>query len=226
MSIFTSKMTGNYGKYFLLGLDLALILVSISRFGSDISGGDDVFSISKDRGYAEYFQYAKFGVAIVLLSLMSLTRKSALMGGWAFIFCMLVFDDRVSIHERLGTRLSEIFAFEPMWLLRAEDYGELVVYATMAVIAGTVLIVTSLIESSPEAHQLSRALFVSLLGLAFFGGVVDMLSIAASQIWTLSEFAKRCLDAVEDGGEMIVISIAIWQVYQAYAQTRMRYTLI
>lgn len=185
-----------------------------------------MLSVAKDGGYAEYLQYAKFGLSILLLSLMALTKKSALTGGWAFIFALLIVDDKVSIHERLGTRLTEIFAFQPMFFLRAVDYGELIVYAMMAAIAGTVLIVTTRLDKSPKAHQLSRTLFLSLLGLAFFGGVVDMLSIAASQIWTLSALAKRCFDAIEDGGEMIVISMALGYIYQAYVHTRLRYTRI
>ena len=222
MSLFVSRTNRYYGKYLLLGMDFALIAASIVRHHINFPGGEDLLSVSKDGGYAEYFQYAKLATIVVLLYLVARVKRSALIGGWGIIFFILLADDALKIHERGGARLADWFSFSAMYNLRAVDYGELMVFALWGLIAIAILTVTSRIDRSPTAREVSKGLFLLLLGLACFGGLFDMLHIAAANTWELSATGNNLFDAVEDGGEMVVVSLVLGFVYRIYLNLKFK----
>ncbi len=202
--------------FFLIGLDFVLIAASVMRFKTGLADYGNMFSVSEDGGYAEYFQYFKFGIIIFLLSASMKAYKSALIGGWALVFAMLCADDALSIHESLGRNLATWFSIPSMYNLRPEDYGEIAVYVMMGVIVAAILTLCSRIDRSSTARALSKGLLVLLVGLGFFGGLVDMLHIAAKEAFQLSINKNALFAAFEDGGEMIVVSLILWFVYRFY----------
>ncbi len=216
MSSFVEKINVRYGKYFLLGIDFAFIAASIWRAQLGLGGGEDLFDIAKDRGYAEQFQYIQLGGVILLLALLAARVKSAFIGGWAVIFSILLIDDRVSIHERGGAYIAEWFSFQPLFRLRAVDYGEIAVFALWGLISLAILFIANSIDQSNIGRKVSKTLFLSLLGFAFFGAFFDMLHIIAINVYTLSPMQNNIFDAIEDGGEMVVISLVLWFVYRTF----------
>jgi len=218
MSSFAAKISTQYGKYLLLGIDFAFIVASIWRAQLGLGGGEDLFAVSKDGGYAEQFQYIQFAGVILLLSLLAVRAKSALSGGWAMIFSILLADDKLALHETWGTYLAGWFSFQPLFRLRAVDYGEMTVFALWGLISLSILSTADLIDQSAVGLKVSKALFLSLLGFAFFGAFFDMLHIVVLDIYTLTFMQNNVFDAIEDGGEMIVISLVLWFVYRTFVE--------
>ena len=92
-----------------------------------------------------------------------------------------------------------------MFYLRAIDFGELIV----SFFSGFILLTSigvSLLFTDNYVKQTSKHLFFLLIMLAFFGIFVDMLHEALP-------WAKTIMGLIEDGGEMIVISITVWYTF-------------
>lgn len=214
MISFIRKINSTYVKYILLSVDFVFVIASLMRSRINFPGEEYMLSISADGGYPEFFQYLKFAAIIVLLGISAISERSAAIGGWAAIFTILLLDDGLSIHEEGGAKLAEWFSIPPMFHLRSVDYGEMMIFATWGIISLVILALTYRTNRSVVARRLFRRLLLSLLGLAVFGGIVDMLHVAVQSIRDLSESGNNLFDAFEDGGEMVVISLALAFVYE------------
>jgi hypothetical protein len=161
-----------------------------------------LFSLARDGGYPELYQYIKeLWIVVLLLSIYLRTRVGGYLA-WSLLFGYLLFDDALQIHERLGGYLAAELQFSPFLILRAEDIGELAVSA----LAGGVLLtlIAWFYGRGPTPLKRStRHLLLLVLILVFFGVVVDMMPSAFT--------AMR--GVVEDGGEMIAMSCIAWYVF-------------
>jgi len=166
------------------------------------------YALQTDRGYAEVFQYIKlYWTAGVLAALFVRTRQ-AVYCAWSLLFGYLLFDDSFQIHERVGQMLRRkgYFGDSPLSGFRAHDFGELTVSA-FAGITFLVLIGGTYLLSTPDAKQVSKRL-VALLGIIIlFGVFVDMLHSAMESLP-----GSSILAVVEDGGEMLAVSITCYYV--------------
>tara|TARA_B100000795_G_scaffold26887_1_gene17867 strand:- start:216 stop:887 length:672 start_codon:yes stop_codon:yes gene_type:complete len=187
----------------LLLADLAFISIHCLFIAGILSGPS--YSIEVDLGFAEIYQYIKEFWIIVLLLLLAIKERHFTYLLWSLLFVFLLLDDSFTIHEEYGEYLSNYFEFKPMFNLRAKDFGELVV----SLFSGFILLTSigvSLLFSDNLAKQTSKKLFFLLIMLAFFGVFVDMLHVALP-------LGKSILGLIEDGGEMIVISITVWYTF-------------
>lgn len=187
----------------LLAADFAFVLLHFLQLTDVIN--DTLFSLERDRAYPERFQYIKI---LSIAMLMLLVRKRTDMIGfsaWSFLFFYLLIDDALQIHESYGGYIATSFAVSPAFGLRAKDFGELIVTASAAVFF-LGLIAVSYRRGSRAFRQASNHLFFLLLALAFFGVFVDMLHVATNMGWKVN----FVLGAVEDGGEMIIMTIIAW----------------
>jgi hypothetical protein len=202
MSIDISK-DSNKLLILLLLSDLGFIVVHV-LFRMELLR-DVSFNLEKDRGYAEIFQYIKEYWIMVILVFIAIKRAQAVFFAWAMLFVYFLFDDAYRLHERLGISISEYWNLKEMLNLRPQDYGELIVTA----IAGSVIfscIGVSYCLSSDNSKTVSKVLFALVLGVVFFGVIVDMAHYTipwGTHIWGL----------LEDGGEMIMMSIIVWYVF-------------
>lgn len=178
------------------------------------------YSLSTERGFAEVFQYLK-GYWIVILFAWLGFAKTRLYWGWALLFGYLVIDDAFSLHETGGRMIAAALAYQPMFGLRAQDLGELTVYA---LIGGGVCLMTGVAYRWGNAafRRASRGLAVLLVLLAMFGAGADMLHSAMGR----ASGAGRLMGILEDGGEMLVMSVICWYgiqlLQQAHASARPR----
>ena len=102
----------------LLAADLAFIVLHVLHVYTGLLPSS-LYSLSRDRGFAEFFQYTKeFWLALLLL-LLAIKQRRGLYGVFSLIFVYFLVDDYGEIHERLGELLSETFRFQP--LLEAPD---------------------------------------------------------------------------------------------------------
>ena len=208
------KFSRPYGKYVLLGIDFAFAIASLTRQHLGSIFDEVLLSISRDDGYAENFQYIKLAAIIGLLGFCAISERSTAVGGWAVIFSILLLDDRLAIHERVGAKLAEWLSFSDMFNLRSIDFGEMMVFATWGIIAVVILAVTYRHNRSTVDKQIFKGLFLSLVGLAVFGGFFDMLHIVVLNSIGLSVLGEHLFEILEDGGEMVIVSLALYFIYQ------------
>lgn len=161
-----------------------------------------------DQGYPEFFQYIKELWIVGLLLSLTIRTKAVGYSVWALLFLYLLIDDSLRIHETYGEFIAARLEFTPFLGLRAKDFGELAVSATAGGFFITLLALFYL-NGSAAFKQTSRHLLLLLFALALFGIFFDMVHLATMGRWTFSYL----LGIVEDGGEMIVMSVMAWYAF-------------
>lgn len=196
-----------------------LIVADLAFFGLEILyslglGSDYKFSLGAERGYAEVFQYIKFFWIVLILVWFALKLYQPVYSVGALLFFYFLLDDSLEIHETIGEYIVEWYGVVPAFGLREQDFGELAVYALVAIIfllAGWL----AYRHSDAFARRVGLYLLLGVFMLAMFGAGADMLhSLLANQYpWT-----DTPLVILEDGGELIVLSIICWFVYSLAKQ--------
>lgn len=189
-----------------LATDVVFIIIHIIYLNTNLISSE-LFSIEQDRGYAEFFQYIKEYWIALLLGLLGLRTRSVLYFAWSLLFFYLLLDDSCSIHEKLGATISYRIGLSPAFNLRSVDFGELIVSACVGLFF-LVLIAIAYRLGDRLSRKTSRHLVILLFALALFGIVVDMLHIALPFPSLASFFGL-----LEDGGEMVVMSMMAWLVF-------------
>lgn len=196
-----------------VGTDIAFMALHLLHTYSGFFT-DPQFSLTKERGFAETFQYLKEAWIATLLIRFTFRTPNLLYASWSLLFGYLLIDDLFEVHERLGARIAGHFGLPPMFALRPQDFGELAVTASAAVLF-SVLIGVGHYRADPATRSFSRSLLGLLVLLVCFGVVVDMIHVMiAHPVWTLA------LDIVEEGGEMIVMTVILWFVFRSVHRPR------
>jgi len=167
-------------------------------------------SIKMDFGYAERYQYIKEGWIVLLLFMMAIKRSHIIYLTWSILFIYLLLDDSLQIHERIGAYLVDYFELQPAFNLRAQDFGELGV----SILFGSLLFLfvgCAYSFSDIVARRISKHLFILVLSLAFCGVLVDTFHRAIPCLQAPVGKSIRIL--VEDGGEMLIMSIIVVYVF-------------
>lgn len=178
---------------------LAHILYSLNLVSNPL------FSIERDFGYAEAYQYIKEYWIVLLLGLIIIQKKHLIYLAWNSLFFYILIDDFLQIHERLGKFLSDNYHLQHKLGLRAQDFGEIIVLLFFGTILFLFIGLTYL-RSNPVAKKISKNLFILILFAAFFGIFVDILHV-------ITPWGKSILGLIEDGGEMIIISIIVTYLF-------------
>jgi hypothetical protein len=199
------KMDRESDRLLLLLITTDIVFILLHCFYRLDIISNPLFSIEKNFGYAEVFQYIKELWIALLLLIYAKIYKYHIYTAWAMLFTYFLLDDALEIHEKYGLYISRYFDFIPMFNLRAEDFGELCISFIFGLTIFS-LIAKTYLSTDREAKIFSRGLFILVMLLAFFGIFVDMLHIAIpwkKSIWGL----------IEDGGEMLVMSFILIYVF-------------
>jgi hypothetical protein len=191
----------------LLAVDLMFVALHLVHLHTDRLPGVN-FSIERDAGYAERFQYLQMLALASGLAWLALKWRQWGLAAWAGLFCYLVFDDALQLHERLGRRIAAMLGYPDALGLQAKDFGEL----SAALLVGLALLPPLIVGhalASPRARTVARDLCVLLAGLLAFGIGIDMLHSAMAHTVLNTPIAL-----LEDGGEMLVMSIAVCYLAQ------------
>ncbi len=198
----------------LLSADCAFIAVHIATrierhlFNATLQLNYDLLSIATDGGYSEIYQYVKYFWVIILTIYLSRIARIPNYLPWTVLFSYFLCDDALSIHERIGAFVGENLNFVPPFNLRLQDFGELAV----TVIAGVgvmPLLLWSYWGGSSSFKKIAQDMLLLVLALVFFGVFVDMAHQAIRPGWKV-EFL---MGIIEDGGEMVVMSLIVWYVF-------------
>ena len=208
------NMKVNNEKYKLLIIliftDLVFILIHMINVHTDLLNSS-LYLLSRDRGFAEFFQYAKELWIAILFLMLAIKQKSGIFYVFSLLFIYFLIDDSLEVHENFGRLLSEIFQFQSLLGIRGVDIGELLVSGVFGLLFVTAIVLFFLL-SDEITRRIAHYLFVLLGLLVIFGVLMDMLEVMAPTP-TLSGI----LLVIEEGGEMIVMSVITWFVFRLKA---------
>jgi hypothetical protein len=198
-----------YGASFILLLliaaDTAFVVVHLVHKHSTLLASD-LYSLSKDGGYAEIFQYVKlYWIVIMLFALWSRTREPVYTA-WMLLYAYLLCDDALQIHERVGGAIARSWGYGDAFSLEGKDFGELTLSAAFGLVFLGLISMTYL-RSTQVARDASKDLALLFAILVFFGVGMDVLHTAVEV-----PSVKQLLGVLEDGGEMFTVSVVCWYV--------------
>lgn len=196
-------------------LFLALLVVADLAFiGADLvlnvlgPGVSPTMSVSEDQGHPEFFQYTKLAWAMVLLVVAARSFRAWNLLVWIPLFGYLLVDDATRFHEVYGSWIGNRLGIPPMWGLRTVDFGELIVNGAVGlVLVG--IIALGLIGATPPVRRLFLQLAGLMVLLLVFGVAVDIVHMLMEGFWW------RVFGLVEDGGEMLVVSLVTASLFRA-----------
>lgn len=215
------------GAIFLLLLvstDMAFIIFhAFHKISSFLP--DKLYSLGTDRGYSEVFQYAKLYWIVILFGVLWLRTRQGIYFIWMLLYAYLLCDDAIQIHEIVGEAIAQRLALAGAFSLRPEDFGELIVSGIVG-LTFFIFMPMLYIKSTKNAKNASLDLTVLFGVLVFFGVLVDMLHMTAgggrleAESGVVQEggsilglYAKGLLGMVEDGGEMLAVSLVCWYAF-------------
>lgn len=154
----------------------------------------------------EAFQYVKELWIVLLLILTYIKRKEAVYLIWTFLFTFFLVDDFTGIHENLGGIIAKGTALIPALDFISKDMGEFLGVAFIGLIFLGVFL-NAFFKSKRKDRRASVTLSFLVSALLFFGIVVDLIHAAfRGSSMVIYEF----LALVEDGGEMLVMTLILW----------------
>jgi hypothetical protein len=169
-----------------------------------------MYSLERDRGYAEIYQYLKFAWILLILGALTWKLRALVYASWFIVFAYLLIDDALLFHEIFGLYAAEKLLINPGFSLRGQDFGELLV----TVIAGLTLFIFvafAYTRSNPDQRLFTRRMTILVLYLAFFGVLFDSIHEMLRGTILFNVFGT-----IEDGGELIVASVMSWFVTRTY----------
>lgn len=187
----------------LLAADVLYCFLHILHYTTSIAPVR-YFALQLDQGYGEFYQYLK-ELWICLLCFMFFKRKGQpLFATWGLLGGYFLLDDSLRIHEVIGMKLVYHLDLQPAGMLRAQDWGELMVMAFIGLFF-LLAFYAAWQVSDESSKRFTKRLLPYLGGLLFFIVVLDMLDVIIPH-WGMYLF--------EDGGEMVAMSFLLWKVWR------------
>jgi hypothetical protein len=186
----------------LIAADLAFILLHVIYVETSLLRGRP-FSLEADNGLPEAYQYVKqFWLALSMAALFRRTREIVYIG-WTIVFAFLLMDDAFQFHEHFGQWLAAHYSVPVAFGLRPDDIGELLFAGAIGGVT-LVLIGFGYWRGDQQARIVSRDMAILVVLLAGLGVGVDVLHVIT---YFKAPLLGHFLLIVEDGGEMIVVSL-------------------
>lgn len=159
-----------------------------------------------DGSYPEFLGYLQLIAAIVVLVTLCRHRRTLLYAAWALVLTAVVADDLLRLHERIGATLARGLDLPAVGGLRAQDLGELGVWAAGAALLAPLLLVAHL--RAPAADRRNSLLLLVLFVLLFgFAAGLDLVHVAVLPY--VSTGTMRVLTLTETAGELAVMSLML-----------------
>ncbi len=160
--------------------------------------------VSAEGGVPELFNYLKLCFVSLVLIMTFRRSRVPIYLILAGIFAYAFLDDAFTFHERLSVELVEALKLPEMWQQRA--FAQTLYFAIVAILLGPLLVGGWLNASTIDRH-LSAIMIAALLALGFFVVVVDAVHSVISKY---SLIADKVGALVEDGGEMLAVTVCCW----------------
>jgi hypothetical protein len=224
ISLNRSLFTPSKVLFLLLAIDAIFILLNKIYLDTNLLS-DQRFLLRLDRGYAEIFGYLMEGCIILVLCALAVRARQPLYFVWATLFLYILLDDFLMLHEIiLGPSALAFLGLEWEDRVLGINAPDLVEDAAVALLALVILSIMLVVYHLGDRtfKKVSIGLFVLLAALAFFGVVVDLMHAAIRRSPSHREYAdvSRLLGIIEDGGELVVVSLILWFVLLSWSRAR------
>ncbi len=170
-----------------------------------------LLKVTQDRSLPEGFNYLKWAVISFSLVWLALRDRWLAPLVWAAVFAIIFLDDSLQIHEWLGHDVSVRASLPSEPYLSGDDLGELIVFVLLgSLVAGTGLVL--LFRSGAPGRALTLRYMLVIAALAVFGVGVDALHRSVVDLvanTALETILPQIAGLIEDGGEMLVGSLAV-----------------
>ena len=199
----------------LLSLDALFVALHVARvllLPAD-SAAFWQFSVNRDGSFSELFQYLKFSLAAAGLLYLYAIHRAWTYVAWASVLAFALCDDALRIHEVMGRHVVRWLEITPAIGLRAQDFGELIVWGAVGIVAVGVLLAAYL-RADSDLRRFSRRLTYRFALLVFFGLGLDLVHSA------LLGTSIRGIAVTEDGGEMLAVSLIVAFVWSALKEAK------
>jgi hypothetical protein len=193
-----------------VGLDLLLIGADILQRNDLLS--DSRFLVTHERGFGEFFQYAKAMSAAVLLAALAVRQRSRAALLWALLLMFVAADDSLQLHERAGQLLAAKLALPAIGAARPAHLGELLFYAIVGLPAAAALAAVWL-RGGAEDRRIMPVLLCSFGAL-----VVCAVGLDAIASLTHDSAVGPLFAVLEDGGEMLALTTLVCSVLYLLVQ--------
>ncbi len=160
----------------------------------------------RDHSYIEYFGHVQGLFAVGVLGAVWWHRQAGIHVVWALTLLVMVADDYLQVHERVGGWLVAAWDLPSVWGLRPQDLGELAVWAGFAVVLGPALVIAHL-RAKGNDRRGSWLLAGVVVVLAGFAVVLDMVAVAVKE--SISGAALATLTATETAGELVAMTLFV-----------------
>jgi hypothetical protein len=160
------------------------------------------FRLSRDRGFGEIIQYAKFGLILWLLVTWHKATPARVLRAWIVLFAILLLDDSIGIHEWVGGLLVSDTGQRGPFGVRMKDLAEVV---PLIVLEGSALAYVGLeyLRAEPLLQRVSRA-----IGLALVPYVASSLFLDLAR-WPLAE-------QIGEMASMTVLLLVVHALFRAH----------
>jgi hypothetical protein len=194
-----------------LGFVLLNILAVAAKKAALIAEVPELLKVTHDASLPEDFNYLKWAVIVIALTWLAVRDRWLPPLLWAVVFVMILLDDSLQLHEWIGHEISDKSGLPSNSLLYADDLGEILVFVIMGLVVAA-LAATLFTQKGAAARVISLRFSLIMVGLGFFGVGVDAVHQMVAHLvenTTLASLLPQILGLIEDGGEMIVGSIAV-----------------
>ena len=184
----------------LLFIGVYVVLSVMARADWLIQEVPGTLDISEDHGLPESFNYAKWLIIVICLAATFRRTRVPLFASLATIFLLVLLDDSLGIHEQVGDRLGNLTGWDKL--------GELIAFTGLGIISLAILVPG--LSNLPRAVWPQAIRFIGvLLGLALCGVVIDFAHASIASLGLpMGRLSDRVFGLVEDGGEMLLASLA------------------
>ncbi|WP_243232570.1 hypothetical protein [Microbacterium sp. CIAB417] len=191
--------------FLLVDAAIVALHLSLKVFGTPAG---EAFDLGVDRSYGEMLMYVKLGWITVLGILLARRRRTAVFGAIAAGSLLLLLEDALILHERIGWHLNEgvldaLPALAGLGILSVQ-LGELLWLGVVGVTI-VVLFVVSFLRAGPVDRRDALSIAVFFVAVGFFALVVD----TAHSLFALGSPGDLFFTVLEDGGELIALTPAV-----------------
>lgn len=161
------------------------------------------FYLDVEFSFGEIWEYCLTAAAAAGLLWRYYRLREPIIGCLGLVFVWLTIDNALALHEAIGHMISPLFAFAANSQPGPDDYGELTAFGLVGSVILAELFLTA--QRSSRDSVIQALAIIGMLGAAaIFGVLFDFVDHALAGE---SPLLKGALSVLEDGSEMILLSI-------------------
>jgi len=193
----------------LLAIDLgwvAFFCVAKGLYNTDVHYGlyeMRELRITEEGGHPESYNHVKTALVVLLLAFLAVEKRQIVYLAFALVFGVVLRDDWLALHETWGEYFVDTFRIPAMLGVRDQDIGELITWALLGLLIVPTIVV-GLARSDRRHLGVGLAFLIPFGMLLFCGIIVDQ---GYHTLWDAFPGAGILLDSIEDGGEMVAMTL-------------------